>query len=473
MTKKWDEREIEDTLHDLPPIKDRQSKEDLFAKIEERAKEEPPQLRSRKKQKPPWLYPAMASAAALFLIVLIVPSLLSNNNGDQMLTLDSSEESTSGDDAASTPAGDMAEDSGVETTEESGGGQDADSYTASDDENGNGENGVEVAENEEEETDESVASDDNGNGNGGNGDENGEDENGTEEEIRTAELESIDSENSQVTVPVPYVYTAANEEPVIALRHETVDSEDEVEERLLEKLTSEEDENRFVLPGLTGIALSENGSVELTFDETDEERYLGLSSYESIQYRQALDEVFASLGYDRIEVVIGEGEAFDFGQYGSEWHVREESNLNGYLLFDTGDDTLFVHASQLPSSDESAESFEEALEWMASYEDEGGESSFRTPFPSAEPDDGNGVIEEVELHDSGATVSFDESLTFEEENVDQYRMLRAIIYTASDFDLEFVIFDGEGAEEVRGEGDANVVVIGKPVRPEPLFNVMY
>ncbi|WP_416148561.1 hypothetical protein ACM26V_20100 [Salipaludibacillus sp. HK11] len=81
---KWNDKEIEKTLTKLPPIKDQQSKDELFRLIESRSKEETP-ARFTPKRKRTWLVPALASAAAIFLIILVIPSFF---NGDTQLSSD-------------------------------------------------------------------------------------------------------------------------------------------------------------------------------------------------------------------------------------------------------------------------------------------------------------------------------------------------------------------------------------------------
>lgn len=74
----WNDSKIEETLTKLPPIKDKQSKDDLYLAIEKGSKEE---IRSRftSKARRPWIIPAIATAAAIFLIMLIIPPFFSED----------------------------------------------------------------------------------------------------------------------------------------------------------------------------------------------------------------------------------------------------------------------------------------------------------------------------------------------------------------------------------------------------------
>lgn len=73
----WDEKSIENQLRQLPKIEDKQSKEALFERIQERLQEDQIKERSKKKN---WFVPTIAAAAVLFLMLLIIPSFLNERN---------------------------------------------------------------------------------------------------------------------------------------------------------------------------------------------------------------------------------------------------------------------------------------------------------------------------------------------------------------------------------------------------------
>lgn len=73
----WDEKLIEQQLRQLPKIEDKQSKDLLFERIQEKMQEQ--QIHQRKKQKN-WVIPTVAAAAVFFLMLLIVPSFLNEQN---------------------------------------------------------------------------------------------------------------------------------------------------------------------------------------------------------------------------------------------------------------------------------------------------------------------------------------------------------------------------------------------------------
>ncbi|UTR13390.1 hypothetical protein MM221_12125 [Salipaludibacillus sp. LMS25] len=77
--KKWSEEDVEKTLTKLPPVKDRQTKDDLFRAIESKAETELPTRFSPRKKKP-WVFPTMASVAAVLLAILIIPPFFTSDN---------------------------------------------------------------------------------------------------------------------------------------------------------------------------------------------------------------------------------------------------------------------------------------------------------------------------------------------------------------------------------------------------------
>lgn len=73
---KWDEKTIESHLRKMPKIEDKQSKEALFAQIQDKLQENNVKVRKKKS----WMIPAVASAAVLFLLFLIIPPFMNDQN---------------------------------------------------------------------------------------------------------------------------------------------------------------------------------------------------------------------------------------------------------------------------------------------------------------------------------------------------------------------------------------------------------
>lgn len=75
---KWTDDKIEQHLKNLPSIRDRRSKQELFLKIQANVHYK----QNKEKRIPTWSLPALATACALLLFGIFVPELL--NNGGQM-----------------------------------------------------------------------------------------------------------------------------------------------------------------------------------------------------------------------------------------------------------------------------------------------------------------------------------------------------------------------------------------------------
>ncbi|WP_246942277.1 GerMN domain-containing protein [Bacillus pinisoli] len=84
----WSDKQLEEFLQHMPHIKDRQSSDELYRKINARMQEE----QVRKKTVKTWVLPSIAAVAAVLLIMVIGPSFLQYSGG-------SSEESASVEEA--------------------------------------------------------------------------------------------------------------------------------------------------------------------------------------------------------------------------------------------------------------------------------------------------------------------------------------------------------------------------------------
>jgi hypothetical protein len=71
---KWSDEKIEQHLKDLPPIKDRQSKQELFLKVQAKVHYKD----TKGKRLPTWSLPALATACALVIFGIFVPDLVKN-----------------------------------------------------------------------------------------------------------------------------------------------------------------------------------------------------------------------------------------------------------------------------------------------------------------------------------------------------------------------------------------------------------
>ncbi|RWZ60229.1 hypothetical protein EQV77_02755 [Halobacillus fulvus] len=121
--KSYDDKQIEHLLKELPSIKDKQSKDEVYRKIQHKK-------RKPTKKKIPWLIPGLASLAVVIVLALMVPAFLggiqspmsqmADDSADQ--TASSGEESSeaeSTEEAAPTPNNDQA----IGTDEQQGEGE--------------------------------------------------------------------------------------------------------------------------------------------------------------------------------------------------------------------------------------------------------------------------------------------------------------------------------------------------------------
>ncbi|MFC4354548.1 hypothetical protein ACFO0S_05570 [Chryseomicrobium palamuruense] len=103
--KKYTDHDIEQLLHQMPPLSDQRSKEEMLKKLKQQT--EPP----RKKSKP-WL-PAVISVSALFVLVLFVQSMMGTITHDEAAT-----ESMAVDEGTADQAMSEAEDSAESAAQE-------------------------------------------------------------------------------------------------------------------------------------------------------------------------------------------------------------------------------------------------------------------------------------------------------------------------------------------------------------------
>ncbi len=83
----WDEKRLENCLKQLPQIKDKQSKAELFKQI--KANTDELQIKERKKNKS-WLVPSLAVASVFFFLLLMIPSFLNQVNVREDLAINKS-----------------------------------------------------------------------------------------------------------------------------------------------------------------------------------------------------------------------------------------------------------------------------------------------------------------------------------------------------------------------------------------------
>ncbi|KHE71392.1 hypothetical protein, partial [Halobacillus sp. BBL2006] len=86
----YTDEELEKMLKDLPPIDDRQSKQDLYRKIS-------PNLNQSTRKMAPWIMPGMATAAVVLLLAIVIPVFLNMINSNQFEQSTSDQETSQSD----------------------------------------------------------------------------------------------------------------------------------------------------------------------------------------------------------------------------------------------------------------------------------------------------------------------------------------------------------------------------------------
>src|SRR4051812_37625625 len=74
--KKWDDKQIEELLDNIPDAPDNRSKSDILARLKQDERLNAPRQRKQKR----WI-PALVAVAALLVIGLLLPSMLRQNEG--------------------------------------------------------------------------------------------------------------------------------------------------------------------------------------------------------------------------------------------------------------------------------------------------------------------------------------------------------------------------------------------------------
>ena len=64
----WSDKQLEELLRQMPKIKDHRNPRDIYQN-----------LSLKRRKKPAWILPAIASAAAVLLIVILIPKILVSN----------------------------------------------------------------------------------------------------------------------------------------------------------------------------------------------------------------------------------------------------------------------------------------------------------------------------------------------------------------------------------------------------------
>lgn len=362
--KKWNDEDIEKTLTKLPPVKDRQSKEDLYQAIQRRS-DTAALSRSTKKRKKPWVFPAVGSAAAIFIILLVIPSFLNNDSQTSMDDAgniqQNSEMSTFDDAAEDSDEGnynveeDNASNDNAETSEEAGDGDDASMYNESD------------SEADEESADITEAPE-------------GSESNEEIEERMVEEVEIL-------SASVPVVQILSQEESglsfdIAILSSADVSGELSIEDAIMTSLQDSNIGTRDVLGGLQEVSYDEDAPESVSLDFSEDHELASLSAAESSGVEMLFEELFTVYGIEEVELTVEGEPGVQFGQEGVLDSRTVESFNRGYYSYELDGETYLVSAraagEQMRTNSGQALNYQETVERMASAPSD---EWYRSPVP--------------------------------------------------------------------------------------------
>lgn len=373
---KWDEKAIENQLKKMPKIEDKQSKEALYARIQEKLQED--QLKPQKRKS--WVFPTISSVAVFFLLLLIVPSFLNNN--EQNLTLDKVEDNA--DMLMETSEYPIEEEQDMARTEST-------PNRLVTDESINDNYFGAVQPNEERELDDAL-----------------------------------------VTIAVPVSFATGEFLLPVTIQGQGLSMLD----RFMDVKNSFNGEYWGIgsFPPIQINSISEEKTGVVTID-VPTGSLESLSSTEDSLYMLALKETVSSLGYDQI-LFTSDGEpGVVWGQQGPLEKLAITDVNRGYYLFESNTGHQFLIKGRLveaPGSNEEEFSFHETLELMKSGDIEKG-------YFASIPEEV--VITNIVQTEDKATITFAEGVIVEDKR-EYLIMLEAIMFTAKDFAIEYIEFEG-------------------------------
>ncbi|TVP87996.1 MAG: hypothetical protein EA344_01070 [Alkalicoccus sp.] len=459
---KWSEKELEDTLRRMPPVKDKQTKDELFHAVKQRADKEAPQRKASKT----WFFPAMASAAALLLVVLMIPSFMNTgmfSSGDGPAPADNGGTDTF-DTADNNEPAEENNSPSVQNNEENV----ENTNTVSPDTDGSESSGPEEEAAENENESENGNESDSVNENEG---EN-ENENGNENETENADENGSqspgsndvdDSENNRNNDSADSLEEASEEDNYFEANDEEYSVEEE-ESLIVTSAMLEEDEIYYVIPeaadgmskeeavvyalqesdptsGSYFEALEEavfNGgsSNEITLHFAEENQLASLSSAEHYFMEEVLQETLALYQVSEVNFEAGEEELL-IGQLG-ESEVDLSTLNRGYYPLSSGEGLVSAGTAGEPMTSGTGDplNFDETLTQM---EEVSGQDWYEPAVPDTVE------IEDVRYEGKTAYVFY----SAEEDSDESFETFKeAVQLTAKYFTLDTVQLVNEEEKEV-------------------------
>ncbi|WP_078578043.1 hypothetical protein [Salipaludibacillus agaradhaerens] len=342
--KKWSEEDVEKTLTKLPPVQDRQTKDDLFQAIASRTEKELPTRFSPRKKKP-WVFPAMASAAAVLLAILIIPPFFTSDN--QLTTDNMNQEEANLNETAPVENNDLND-------------TDLDSHE------------VAVNNNEEElpeapETP-SIEDDDNEMLN-----EHDEPAQVMTKPARVASVAYIAKSYS--------VGEGSSANHYITVEEYELDESVNREKALLTSVKESDTTSGHYLNSLQDVT-SSGDTVQLHF--TDTEALQALSSQEYAFIEEMFQEIVPLYGYNEVEFLVDEEPGLIFGPRGMAQSLDVTTHNRGYYLVEENNEVGLISArmaGEVMREDGTPLTFEQTVEKMATTEEEEGWYESAIPAP--------------------------------------------------------------------------------------------
>ncbi|MGY4691217.1 GerMN domain-containing protein [Salibacterium sp. K-3] len=397
------EERIKQSLEQLPQVKDKRPKEDIYHHIVKH-----PQ---RAKQKPvkKWAMPAFSAAAALILLLVLIPNMITMNNQSGSSGESSSQPEEEADMNVMEGSKDQEEASREASRDESGSGGNADSDASTQSREQTEE--TEVEKEPEVNTEETALT------------YNNyvpalpEEERGASETVATIAVQDPDA-----SIVVPVTFTASSENKA-ALMDEKESGWNAAEFGL----------GNAPLHEVNWVDGGENSFLEADFSDAE----TPVSSAQSDMMVKSMQEMLRYTEESQV-LLTNDGEAgVDLGGYGMTENYREQEDNRGYYMYTSETNDQFLvsqQAADLENSGEDGKLFTlaETLEQMKSVP----ENSAAAPS----------IPEEVSIESAGgengmAEIVFSEETGLEGDGSLRW-MMEAILFTAADFGYEQVRFEG-------------------------------
>ncbi|GEL07594.1 hypothetical protein [Salisediminibacterium halotolerans] len=441
--RRWDEEEIEQTLTDFPAVKDRQSKDELYRKIEQA--EQMPNRFSKIKQKNrrPRFTPLVAAGAAAVIMLLIIPSFLDNSSpltggddsGDEPSTAGVPEENDQDNNRENENAENKnAENEYAENDADNDIPEENDNYEASNNDNapsndqGSSVQNSETAENQAEQNTENDVSE-----------SQNERESETSGEkhdypVLSASVHETDSGEKTVTISVSDELRSTGEEAIAAALNES-------------DPTSNED-----LQSITRIERDAENQGELTIDFAEDHELGSLTSNEYDALEFTIEEILSAYGVEEVQFSTDGESGVAFGPAGIVETLTIPFEAEGYFVSEEENRLISARTAGETNGEDEWIPLEETVEAMETIE-----SDEEAGIVSAIPDFVE--IAEVDVAGQEASVYYaaDEELSDEEmEHFFQSMRLTGVKYNLEKLKL----IDEDQAEEpvIEYEYDERIIV---------------